>query len=107
MTPFYKLVEPRVDVKSGVLDKSVYAASLGDLLRQGEAGKRYRNKREFYKLTYETEGLLEALNDIRLRLHEGRGNGFRQIETSFGGGKTHSMIAMYHKCKDWDAIPLS
>ena len=106
MTPFYKLVEPRVDVKSGVLDKSVYAASLGDLLRQGEAGKRYRNKREFYKLTYETEGLLEALNDIRLRLHEGRGNGFRQIETSFGGGKTHSMIAMYHKCKDWDAIPI-
>ena len=106
ITPFYKLVKPRADVKDGVPDKSVYAASLGDLLRQGKDGKRYRDKREFEKLTYETKGLLEALDNIRIRLHDGRGNGFRQIETSFGGGKTHSMIAMYHKCNDWDTIPV-
>lgn len=93
-------------MKDGVLDKSVYAANLSDLLQRSEAGKRYWDRREFQKLTYETDGLHQALEDIRLRLHDGRGNGFRQIETSFGGGKTHSMIAMYHMCKEWDAIPV-
>lgn len=88
------------------MDKSVYAASLGDLLRRSGAGKPYWDRSEFNRLTYRTRGLANALEDIRVRLHEGRGNGFRQIETSFGGGKTHSMIAMYHMCRDWDAMPI-
>ena len=41
MEPFHKLAEPREDVRSGVMDKSVYAASLGDLLRRSETGKSY------------------------------------------------------------------
>ena len=106
MEAFHKLVEPRADVRGGVMDKSVYAASLGDLLRRSGAGKPYWDRSEFDRLTYRTRGLDDALEDIRTRLHEGRGNGFRQIETSFGGGKTHSMIAMYHMCRDWDAIPI-
>ena len=106
MEPFHKIVNPRADVRSGIMDKSVYAASLGDLLRRSGAGKPYWNRREFDRLTYRTQGLDDALDDIRARLHEGRGNGFRQIETSFGGGKTHSMIAMYHMCRDWDAVPV-
>ena len=106
MEPFHKLVRPRVDVRSGAMDKSVYAASLGDLIKRSDAGRQYWDKGEFTKLTYRTRGLDGALDDIRARLHEGRGSGFRQIETSFGGGKTHSMIAMYHMCRDWDAIPI-
>lgn len=106
MKSFHKLVEPRADVRSGVMDKSVYAASLSDLLKHSEAGKPYWDRDEFQKLTYHTRGLDVALEDIRVRLHEGRGNGFRQIETSFGGGKTHSMIAMYHMCRDWDVTPV-
>ena len=106
MESFHKIVNPRTDVRNGIMDKSVYAASLGDLLRRSGAGKPYWNRREFDRLTYRTQGLDDALDDIRARLHEGRGNGFRQIETSFGGGKTHSMIAMYHMCRDWDAVPV-
>ncbi|MXW54998.1 MAG: ATP-binding protein [Gammaproteobacteria bacterium] len=106
MESFHKLVDPRPDVQSGVLDQSAYAASLGGLLSRSKAGKQYWDKKEFDKLTYHTKGLDDALDDIRVRLHEGRGNGFRQIETSFGGGKTHAMIAMYHMCRDWDVIPV-
>lgn len=106
MEPFHKLVKPRADVRNGATNKSVYAANLGDLIGHSSAGKQYWDKKEFTKLTYRTSGLDGALDDIRARLHEGRGSGFRQIETSFGGGKTHSMIAMYHMCKDWDAIPV-
>ncbi len=104
--PFHKLVKPRADVRAGAMDKSVYAANLGDLIGHSNAGKQYWDKGEFTKLTYRTCGLDNALDDIRARLHEGRGSGFRQIETSFGGGKTHSMIAMYHMCRDWDATPV-
>ena len=106
MEPFHRLVEPREDVRSGAMDKSVYAASLSDLLVQSDAGRRYWNKDEFMNLTYRTDGLKTALEDIRRRLQEQAGSGFRQIETSFGGGKTHSMIAMYHMCKDWGATPV-
>ena len=106
MESFHKIVEPRVDVRAGAMDKSVYAASLGDLIRHSDAGRQYWDKGEFTKLTYRTDGLDRALDDIRARLHDGRGSGFRQIETSFGGGKTHAMIAMYHMCRDWDTMPI-
>ncbi len=106
MDPFYKLVKPRADVLAGATNKGVYAANLGDLIGHSNAGKQYWDRKEFNKLTYHTRGLDDALDDIRARLHEGQGSGFRQIETSFGGGKTHSMIAMYHMCRDWDATPV-
>lgn len=103
MDPFYSLAKPRPDVEQGVRDEGVYAASLGDLLHHSENGKRYWDSEEFDKLTYMTDGLRKALDDVRLRLQEGRGNGFRQIETAFGGGKTHAMIAMFHECRKWGA----
>lgn len=103
MDAFHDIAEPRPDVARGETDDSVYAASLGDLLHRSEAGRRYWDGDEFDRLTYKTDGLRQSLDDIRLRLQEGRGNGFRQIETAFGGGKTHSMIAMFHECRKWGA----
>lgn len=93
-------------MSSGTLDKSAYAASLGGLLHHDEAGRQYWDKKEFDKLTYTTEDLGTALEDIRERLQHGVGNGFRHIVSNFGGGKTHAMIAMYHKCKEWDVMPV-
>ena len=104
--PFHLVAKPRPDVEQGVTDESVYAASLSDLLHHSDAGKRYWDSKEFDRLTYMTVGLREALDDVRLRLQEGRGNGFRQMETAFGGGKTHSMIAMFHECRKWGAVPI-
>ena len=103
MGPFHKFATPRQDVLDGAMDKSVYAASLGDLLHHSAAGRTYWDRGEFNRLTYTTDGLGAALDDIRKRLQEQTGSGFRQIVTSFGGGKTHSMIAMYHACRDWGA----
>ena len=104
--PFYELATPRQDVRDGAMNKSVYAASLGDLLVRSAAGRTYWDRGEFNKLTYPTNSLDTALDDIRKRLQENTGSGFRQIVTSFGGGKTHSMIAMYHACRDWNATPV-
>ena len=106
MEPFHKLATPRKDVRDGAMDKDIYAASLSDLLVHSAAGKTYWDRGEFNRLTYTTEGLGSALDDVRKRLQEHTGSGFRQIVTSFGGGKTHSMIAMYHACRDWNATPV-
>lgn len=106
MEPFHKLVKPRADVRNGAMDKNVYAASLSDMLVKSAAGKQYWDRNKFTVLTYHTKGLDAALEDVRKRLQEQTGSGFRQIETSFGGGKTHSMIAMYHACRDWGATPV-
>ena len=106
MDAFHVIAKPRPDVVQGVTDESVYAASLGGLLHHSDTGKRYWDSEEFDKLTYMTDGLRKALDDVRLRLQEGRGNGFRQIETAYGGGKTHAMIAMFHECRKWGATPV-
>ncbi len=109
MKPFHKLLEVRPDVRDGTLDLSVYAANLGDVVSKIDkpAAREYRDPVLFREMTYETEGMRKALNDIRVRLQEGRGNGVRQLETSFGGGKTHAMIAMYHKCTEWNATRIA
>ncbi|MYB26426.1 MAG: DUF499 domain-containing protein [Candidatus Dadabacteria bacterium] len=106
--PFHKILEVRPDVQDGTLDQSAYAANLGDVVSDIDkpAAKEYRNPVLFREMTYETEGMRKALDHIRVRLQDGKGNGLRQLETSFGGGKTHAMIAMYHKCKDWDTTPV-
>ena len=108
MQPFYNLLDVRPDVRDGTLDQSAYAASLGDVVSDVDkpAAKEYRDPVLFKEMTYETKGMRRVLDDIRLRLQEGKGNGVRQIETSFGGGKTHAMIAMYHKCREWGATPV-
>lgn len=105
---FSELVEIRPDVRDGTLDQSAYAASLGDVVDSVDkpAAKEYRDPVLFREMTYETDGMRRVLENIRIRLQDGRGNGSRQLETSFGGGKTHAMIAMYHKCADWNAVPV-
>ena len=108
MKPFHHILEVRPDVRAGTLDLSVYAANLGDVASKTDkpAAREYRDPEMFKAMTYQSEHMRKALDDIRMRLQEGSGNGVRQIETSFGGGKTHAMIAMYHKCKEWGADPV-
>lgn len=95
----------RPDVRDGTLDLSVYAANLGDVVSTIDkpAAREYSDPKLFREVTYETEGVRKTLDDIRVRLQEGRGNRVRQLEISFGGGKTHARMAMYHKCTEWNA----
>ncbi len=104
--PFHKLLEVRPDVRDGTLDQSAYAANLGDVISEKPVGKEYHDPELFEEMTYKTKGMKRVLNEIRERLQDGKGNGVRQIEIGFGGGKTHAMIAMYHECRKWGANPV-
>jgi predicted AAA+ superfamily ATPase len=70
---------------------------------QGTADVEYQDPREFFARTYLTEGLRDLLVGAARRLSGGGGNPVIELQTNFGGGKTHTMIALYHLASGADA----
>jgi hypothetical protein len=96
MKPWHEVVIPHPDIRAGKFDESVFAADLADVVAD-RGPLEYRDAEIFFRKTYPTRGLVELLSTVLARL-SGRGTGEAviQIQTPFGGGKTHSLIALYH-----------
>jgi predicted AAA+ superfamily ATPase len=96
MKPWHQVVVPHADIRKGNFDESVFAADLSDVMAD-RGPLEYRDAATFFKKTYPTEGLVNLLSAIAARLAgKGSGEAVIQIQTPFGGGKTHSLIALYH-----------
>lgn len=95
LTPWREIVTPHADVQSGDFEQAEFAANLHEVA-EGEAGPEYQDPREFFSRTYLTEGLRDLLVGAARRLSSGPGDPIIELQTNFGGGKTHSMIALYH-----------
>ncbi len=96
LTAWRKIAEPHTDIREERFDPAVFAADLGMVLRD-EGPLDYRDPVTFFKKTYLTRGLSNLLLDTLRRLSgEHRGEAVVQIQTPFGGGKTHVLIALYH-----------
>ena len=80
---------------SGRYQQAEFAADLAQVLL-GEAEPEYQDPAEFFRRTYLTEGLAHLLKMALERLSGTGGDPVVQLQTSFGGGKTHSMLALYH-----------
>jgi len=81
----------------------IFAADLWQVAHN-EGPTEYRDADLFFQKTYETEGLKSLLKIIRGRIEGKGGDPVIQLQTPFGGGKTHSLIAIYHRArKEWDA----
>ena len=96
LTPWRDIVTPHPDVAAGRYQQAEFAADLAQVHR-GEAGPEYGNPRDFFARTFLTDGLRRMLVDALRRLDgvEG-GDPVIKLQTNFGGGKTHSMLALYH-----------
>ena len=93
----FDLCKPRDDVAKGTIADSDYAANLANVL-SGRASRDYTDAPTFFTNTYPTEGLKELLVNVCGRL-SGRGESVSavfRLDTSFGGGKTHGLIALVH-----------
>ena len=102
---FHEIAVPHKDILSRNFSSEVYAASLWDVY-MGRGPDVYADAKAFFDKTYITDNLRHILDSVGDRL-AGRGGGhFRSLSTPFGGGKTHTMIALYHKCKEWKAKPV-
>ena len=95
LKPWREVVMPHEDVASGRYQQAEFAADLWQV-HLGEGTPEYRNPVEFFRRTYLTASLKEMLVGAVRRLTEGGGDPVVQLQTNFGGGKTHSMLALYH-----------
>jgi len=102
MTAFHTIAVPHEDILTGRLTMDVFAADLWEV-HKGRAPDEYRDATRFFQKTYQTEGLTHLLDVVAKRLRGEGGDPVIQIQTPFGGGKTHALIAMYHKAAEWDA----
>ena len=92
----WAVCRPQSDVLSRDLDASVFAISL-DSVRQGKADPAYIDPEKFFNRTYLTQALSDLLERVIGRLAgQHRGTPVIRLQTPFGGGKTHTMTALYH-----------
>jgi len=95
LLPWREVVEPHQDVATGEFQQAEFAADLAKV-HNGSAPSEYRNPREFFARTYLTDGLSTLLISAAKRLSGSGGDPVVELQTNFGGGKTHSMLALYH-----------
>jgi len=97
---FHLIAVPHKDVLEGKFTMDVYAADLWDV-HNGTAPLEYRDSKMFFKRTHLTSGLKEVMNTVEKRIKGKDGDPVIQLQTPFGGGKTHTLIALYHRAREW------
>ena len=95
LKPWREVVTPHRDVASGRYQQAEFAADLWQV-HMGEGSDEYRDPVEFFRRTYLTTSLTAMLVGAVRRLMGQGGDPVVQLQTNFGGGKTHSMMANYH-----------
>ena len=95
LAPWREVIEPHDDVTSGRFEMAQYAADLHKVWH-GAAAAEYGDPTEFYRRTYITEGLGKLIVGAVERFAGVGGDPVVKLQTNFGGGKTHALIALYH-----------
>ena len=95
LKPWREVIDPHSDVAKGTYQQAEFAADLWQV-HLGEGSAEYKDPAEFFRRTYLTESLKQLLTSAVQRLAGVGGDPVVQLQTNFGGGKTHSMLALYH-----------
>ena len=110
LKPWREIAVPHADVLKGTFQQSEFAADL-TAVHSGKATREYQDAAAFFERTFVTEGMRLLLTSVARRLNGQGGDPVIQLQTAFGGGKTHTMLAVYHlatrKCalSDLPGIP--
>ena len=96
--PWREIAVPHQDVLKGTFQESEFAADISQV-HQGKATAEYQDPAQFFARTYITEGMALLLDSVVKRLSGQAGDPIIQLQTAFGGGKTHTMLAIYHLAK--------
>ena len=95
LRPWREVCEPHPDVLEARFSDAEFAANLA-LADQGEGSEEYTDPAAFFRITYATEGLRRVLAATVARLAGKGGDPVIGLQTNFGGGKTHTLLALYH-----------
>jgi predicted AAA+ superfamily ATPase len=102
LKPWREIAVPHEDVLKGTFQQAEFAADLSRV-HEGTATPEYQNPTLFFQRTFITEGMRLLLDSVVKRLSGKGGDPVIQLQTAFGGGKTHTMLAVYHLAKG-DAV---
>ena len=99
LKPWFQVTQPHFDIKQGRLDESVFAANLAEVAL-GNGREIYKDPNTFFSKTYFTAGLKSVAKTVIKGLNgkEDAENRVISLQTGFGGGKTHTLISIYHLC---------
>jgi len=100
MKAFTQITKPHEDILEGKLNMDIFAADLWQVAA-GKAHIDYLDSSLFFRKTYPTKGLNNILDIAKNRFEKKGGDAVIQLQTPFGGGKTHALIALYHRAKEW------
>ena len=95
LTPWREVVTPHPDVATGRYQRAEFTADLAAVVA-GNAATEYQDPKEFFARTYLTDGMRRLLVSTVQRLVGKDGEPIVQLKTAFGGGKTHTMLALFH-----------
>ncbi|MDX6276667.1 MAG: hypothetical protein QOJ72_795 [Nocardioidaceae bacterium] len=99
LQPWMDVLTPHPDVVSGRFRESEFAADLHEVAHgvAHEGSREYHDPVEFFRRTFLTAGLKDLLARSARRIAGDRGEApVVNLQTTFGGGKTHSMLAVWH-----------
>jgi len=98
LRPWREVAIPHEDVLKGTFQQAEFAADLSRV-HDGTATQEYQNPRLFFERTFVTEGMRLLLDSVVKRISGKGGDPVIQLQTAFGGGKTHTLLAVYHLAK--------
>ncbi|KQQ15548.1 ATPase [Methylobacterium sp. Leaf121] len=101
LRPWIDVALPHPDVLANRFKEAEFAADLF-AVDAGHAGEDYASPENFFRITFLTEGLRRILTSSLHRLSASGGDPVIGLQTAFGGGKTHTMLAVYHLAKARD-----
>ena len=107
LKPWVEVVSLHSDVISENFSEDIFALDLGPLADGSpNVPAVYRDPEHFFRASFLTKGLRSLLEDALSRLAGGKGNRVLKLLTPFGGGKSHTLAALYHACKNRPALDL-
>jgi len=95
LKPWNEIAIPHSDVLKGTFQDAEFVADLSRV-REGTAGPEYSDPIQFFERTFITEGMRLLMDGVVRRLDGRGGDPVIQLQTAFGGGKTHTILAVYH-----------
>ncbi len=95
LRPWREVAMPHEDVLKGTFQQAEFAADISRV-HSGTASAEYQDASLFFQRTFITEGMRLLLLSVLQRLSGKGGDPVIQLQTAFGGGKTHTMLAVYH-----------
>jgi hypothetical protein len=101
----YDICVPREDVLQGSITESDFAADLAQVLR-GDAPEEYTDPGKFFANTYPTRGLKALLVNVCHRLNASSKQiaAIFRLDTNYGGGKTHDLVALKHAAQGMQGV---